>query len=87
MSRIENPTMEVLDEKEIVDEFPDEHLMMIKTKGSDDEPWYANFINFIVTNKFPDGLTSDEKQRFLAQVSDYFWDEPYAFKLCPDNII
>ncbi|GKD55418.1 reverse transcriptase domain-containing protein [Tanacetum coccineum] len=28
-----------------------------------------------------------EKRRFFSQVKNYFWDEPYAFKLCPDNIM
>ena len=87
LSRLENPDMEELDEKEIADEFPDEHLMMIRIKGSDNTPWYADYINFIVANEIPKGLTSDERRRFLVRASEYIWDEPYAFKLCPDNII
>ncbi|GJY74860.1 reverse transcriptase domain-containing protein [Tanacetum coccineum] len=39
LSRLENPHMEMLTEREIADEFPDEHLMMLKTKFNDDEPW------------------------------------------------
>ncbi|GJY25411.1 hypothetical protein Tco_0400137 [Tanacetum coccineum] len=39
--RLENPHMEVLTEREIADEFPDEHLMMLKAKFNDDEPWTA----------------------------------------------
>ncbi|GJV85710.1 reverse transcriptase domain-containing protein [Tanacetum coccineum] len=38
LSRLENPYMEMLNEREIADEFPDEHLMMLKTKFNDDEP-------------------------------------------------
>ncbi|GKE02921.1 hypothetical protein Tco_1390904, partial [Tanacetum coccineum] len=38
LSRLENPHMEMLTEREIADEFPDEHLMMLKTKFNDDEP-------------------------------------------------
>ncbi|GJV22090.1 reverse transcriptase domain-containing protein [Tanacetum coccineum] len=38
-SRIENPHMEVLTEREITDEFSDEHLMVLKSKSSNDEPW------------------------------------------------
>ncbi|GKC34814.1 hypothetical protein Tco_1047198, partial [Tanacetum coccineum] len=37
-SRIENPHMEVLTEREITDEFFDEHLMVLKSKSSNDEP-------------------------------------------------
>nr|GFA53421.1 hypothetical protein [Tanacetum cinerariifolium] len=48
LSRLENPRMEVLTEREIVDEFLDEHLMMLRSKFKDDEPWYADFVNYIV---------------------------------------
>ncbi|GKA94594.1 reverse transcriptase domain-containing protein, partial [Tanacetum coccineum] len=63
LSRFENPHMEVLTEREIADKFSDEHLMVLKSKSSNDEPWYADFVNYIVGK------------------------EPYAFKLCADNII
>ncbi|GJU70294.1 hypothetical protein Tco_1256553 [Tanacetum coccineum] len=63
LSRFENPHKEVLTEREIADKFSDEHLMVLKSKFNNDEPWYANFVNYIVRK------------------------EPYAFKLCADNII
>ncbi|GJZ52138.1 retrovirus-related pol polyprotein from transposon TNT 1-94 [Tanacetum coccineum] len=28
-----------------------------------------------------------KKRRFFSQVKNYFWDEPYAFRLCLDNIM
>ncbi|GKD53448.1 reverse transcriptase domain-containing protein [Tanacetum coccineum] len=39
LSRLENPNMGILTEKEIADEFPDEHLMVLKTTPDNDEPW------------------------------------------------
>ncbi|GKE50693.1 reverse transcriptase domain-containing protein [Tanacetum coccineum] len=33
--------MEVLTEREIADEFPDEHLMVLRSKFKDDEPWFG----------------------------------------------
>nr|GEV64508.1 hypothetical protein [Tanacetum cinerariifolium] len=39
LSRLENPNMEILTEKEIVDEFPDEHLIVLKATPDNDEPW------------------------------------------------
>nr|GEU58558.1 hypothetical protein [Tanacetum cinerariifolium] len=39
LSRLENPYMEVLTEREMADEFPDEHLTLLKSKFNDDEPW------------------------------------------------
>ncbi|GJX42371.1 reverse transcriptase domain-containing protein [Tanacetum coccineum] len=41
LSRLESPHMEVSAEKEIADEFPDEHLMLLKSKFNDDEPWFG----------------------------------------------
>ncbi|GJT73487.1 reverse transcriptase domain-containing protein [Tanacetum coccineum] len=41
LSRFENPYMEVLTEREIADKFSDDHLMVLKSKFKDDEP-YAN---------------------------------------------
>ncbi|GJW03101.1 reverse transcriptase domain-containing protein [Tanacetum coccineum] len=40
LSRLENPHMEMLNDKEIADEVPDEHLMMLKIKFNDDEPCF-----------------------------------------------
>ncbi|GJX72868.1 reverse transcriptase domain-containing protein [Tanacetum coccineum] len=87
LSRLENPHMEVLTEREIVDEFPDEHLMVLRSKFKDDEPWYADFFNYIVGKVVPPNWTFEKRKRFFSQVKSYFWEEPYAFKLCADNII
>ncbi|GKE07787.1 reverse transcriptase domain-containing protein, partial [Tanacetum coccineum] len=47
-SRFENPHMEVLNEREITVKFSDERLMVLKSKFNNDEPWYADFVNYIV---------------------------------------
>ncbi|GKB10736.1 reverse transcriptase domain-containing protein [Tanacetum coccineum] len=41
LSRLENPNMRILSEKEIADKFPYEHLMVLKSTPEDDEPWTA----------------------------------------------
>ncbi|GJX52881.1 reverse transcriptase domain-containing protein [Tanacetum coccineum] len=48
LSRLKNPNIGELIEGEIDDEFPDEHLMILKAKLNDDEPWYADYVNYIV---------------------------------------
>ncbi|GKD42087.1 reverse transcriptase domain-containing protein [Tanacetum coccineum] len=52
-SRLKNPHMEVLTEREIADELFDEHLMALKSKSDNDEPWYADFVNYIVGKEEP----------------------------------
>ncbi|GKA72500.1 reverse transcriptase domain-containing protein [Tanacetum coccineum] len=79
--------MEVLTEREIPDKFSDDHLMMLKSKFNDDEPWYTDFINYIIGKVVPPNWTFEKRKRFFSQVKTYFWEEPYAFKLCADNIM
>ncbi|GJW08205.1 reverse transcriptase domain-containing protein [Tanacetum coccineum] len=79
--------MEVLTEREIADKFSGEHLMVLKSKFNDDEPWYADFVNYIVEKVVPPNWSFEKRKRFFSQVKTYFWEEPYAFKLCEDNIM
>ncbi|GKD53798.1 hypothetical protein Tco_1287185, partial [Tanacetum coccineum] len=53
LSRFESPHMEVLTEREIANKLSDEHLMVLKSKFKDDEPWYADFVNYIVVKVVP----------------------------------
>ncbi|GKC62647.1 reverse transcriptase domain-containing protein [Tanacetum coccineum] len=39
LSRLENLDLGLFTKEEIADEFPDEHLMMLKAKPNHDEPW------------------------------------------------
>ncbi|GKD74870.1 reverse transcriptase domain-containing protein [Tanacetum coccineum] len=87
LSKLENPNMGILTEKEITDEFPDEHLMVLKATPEDDEPCYADYVNYIVEKVIPPKWTAEKRKRFFSQVKYYFWDEPYAFRLCLDNIM
>ncbi|GJR11025.1 reverse transcriptase domain-containing protein [Tanacetum coccineum] len=87
LSRFKNPHMEVLTEKEIADKFSDKHLMALKSKSNNDEPWYADFVNYIIGKVVLPNWTFEKRKRFFSQVKTYFWEEPYAFKLCADNIM
>nr|GEY00406.1 putative reverse transcriptase domain-containing protein [Tanacetum cinerariifolium] len=48
LSRFQKPHIEVLTERKIADKFFDRHLMVLKSKSNNDEPWYADFGNYIV---------------------------------------
>ncbi|GKA56276.1 reverse transcriptase domain-containing protein, partial [Tanacetum coccineum] len=85
--RLENPDLGTFTEEEITDEFPDEHLMILKAELNNDEPWYADYVNYIVGKIVPPNWTPEKRRRFFSQVKYYFWDELYAFKLCPDNVM
>ncbi|GKD21963.1 reverse transcriptase domain-containing protein [Tanacetum coccineum] len=87
LSRLENPDLGAFTKEEITDEFPDEHLMILKAELNDDVPWYADYVNYIVKKIVPPKWTPKKRRRFFSQVKNYFWDEPYAFRLCPNNVI
>ncbi|XP_075507481.1 uncharacterized protein LOC142544305 [Primulina tabacum] len=65
----------------INDNFPDEHLFSVTTT-----PWFANIVNFLVTGKMSPQWSSQDKRKFLNEVKNFYWDDPYLFKYCPDQI-
>ncbi|GJZ52552.1 reverse transcriptase domain-containing protein [Tanacetum coccineum] len=80
LSRIKND--ETSDDSEVDDNFPGETLMEINTK---DEPWFADFANYLVGNIIPKGMTYQQKNKFFSDLKHYFWEEPYLFKVCSDG--
>ncbi|XP_063941295.1 uncharacterized protein LOC135149498 [Daucus carota subsp. sativus] len=62
--------------------FPDEHLLSISTL-----PWFADIVNYLATGDIPSNWSKNDKAKFFSQVKHFFWDDPYLFKHCPDQII
>ncbi|GJX42628.1 reverse transcriptase domain-containing protein [Tanacetum coccineum] len=60
---------------------------ILKAELNDDESWYADYVNYIAQNIVPPKWTPEKRRRFFSQVKNYFWDEPYVFRLCPDNVM
>ncbi|GKF03433.1 reverse transcriptase domain-containing protein, partial [Tanacetum coccineum] len=58
LSRIENE--ETSDNSEVDDNFPRETLMEINTG---DEPWYADFANYLASDIIPKGMTYQQKKK------------------------
>ncbi|KAL4272806.1 hypothetical protein GQ457_13G016350 [Hibiscus cannabinus] len=50
-------------------------------------PWYADLVNYIVSGIIPHQLNYQGRKRFKYNAKGYFWDEPYLFKQCADQII
>ncbi|GJZ28057.1 retrovirus-related pol polyprotein from transposon TNT 1-94 [Tanacetum coccineum] len=65
LSSSKNPNIGELTKEEIVDEFPNEHLMILKAKFNDDEPWYADYVNYIVGKVVPPKWTPERKKTVL----------------------
>ncbi|GKD00667.1 reverse transcriptase domain-containing protein [Tanacetum coccineum] len=76
LSRIKND--ESSDDSEVDDNFPGETLVEINTK---DEPWFADFANYLVADILPKRMTYQQKNKFFSDLKHYFWKEPYLFKI------
>ncbi|GKE29657.1 reverse transcriptase domain-containing protein [Tanacetum coccineum] len=71
-------------DSEVDDDFPGETLMEINTE---DEPWFADFANYLASDIIPKGMTYQQKNKFFSDIKHYFWEEPYLFKVCSDGMI
>ncbi|GKD73574.1 reverse transcriptase domain-containing protein [Tanacetum coccineum] len=87
LSRLENPYENVLDPKEVNEKFPLETLNMVTSRGDSSTPWFADYANYHVGNFIVKGMSSQQKNKFFKDVKHYFWDDPYLFKICADQMI
>nr|GEZ24811.1 DNA-directed DNA polymerase [Tanacetum cinerariifolium] len=76
LSRLENPHKDVLENKDINENFPLETLGSLSSHST---PWFADIANFHARNFIKNGLTSQQKKKFFKDVKHYFWDDPYRF--------
>nr|GEX45734.1 reverse transcriptase domain-containing protein [Tanacetum cinerariifolium] len=84
---LENPHQSVLDKKEINEAFPLETLNVVSFRGDSSTPWFADFANYHARNFIVKGIPSQQKNKFFKYVKHYFWDDPFLFKICTDQII
>ncbi|GJV99918.1 reverse transcriptase domain-containing protein [Tanacetum coccineum] len=87
LSRLENPYQSELEKKEITETFPLETLGMVTFRGDASTPWFADFANYHAGNFVVKGMSSQQKKKFFKDVKHYFWDDPYLFKVCADQVI
>ncbi|GKA37954.1 reverse transcriptase domain-containing protein [Tanacetum coccineum] len=85
--RLENPHQSELEKKEITESFPLEILGMVTFRGDASTPSFADFANYHARNFVVKGMSSQQKKKFFKDVKHYFWDDPYLFKVCADQVI
>ncbi|GJW57276.1 reverse transcriptase domain-containing protein [Tanacetum coccineum] len=84
LSRLENPHKDILEIKDINEHFPLETLRVISIGST---LWFADFSNYHAENFIIKGMTTQQKRKFFKDVKHYFWDDPYLFRICADQII
>nr|GEX45866.1 reverse transcriptase domain-containing protein [Tanacetum cinerariifolium] len=86
LSRLENPYENVFDPKEINETFPLETLNKVAHQDQS-TLWFADFANYHAGKLIIKGMTTQQKQKNFKDVRHYFWDDPYLFKTCADQVI
>ena len=81
LSRLHN-TEGTSEKEEIVEEFPDERLLLIQER-----PWFADMANFKAAGIIPDEFSWQQKKKSLKDSSYFVWDDPYLFKIGGDGLL
>ncbi|GKC59196.1 reverse transcriptase domain-containing protein [Tanacetum coccineum] len=79
--------MKMCSTQEVNETFPLETLNMVTFRGDSSTPWFANYANYHAGNFIVKGMSSQQKNKFFKDVKHYFWDDPYLFKICADQMI
>ncbi|GJW91094.1 reverse transcriptase domain-containing protein [Tanacetum coccineum] len=87
LSRLENPHQGDLEKKEIIETFPLETPRMISFHGDSSTSWFADIANYHAGNFVVKGMSSQQKKKIFKDVKHYFWDDPYLFRICADQVI
>ncbi|WCJ18012.1 Transposon Tf2-6 polyprotein [Euphorbia peplus] len=82
LSRLEENSQ--TEQPEIGDSFPDEQLLSIKETTN---PWFAHLANYLACGIIPNHFSSNQKKKFFSEIKYYFWEEPFLFRLCADQIM
>ncbi|GJX05585.1 reverse transcriptase domain-containing protein [Tanacetum coccineum] len=86
LSKLKNPHKDKLENKEITETFPLETLGSVALRV-DSTLWFADFANYHAGNFIVKGMSSQQKNKFFKDVKHYFWDDPFLFKICADQVI
>ncbi|GJX61791.1 reverse transcriptase domain-containing protein [Tanacetum coccineum] len=72
---------------EMNDNFPHESLNMIALNDDNKPSRFAYIANYLVGNVLIKGMSSQQKKKIFKDIRHYFWDDPYLFRICADQII
>lgn len=65
----------------INEKFPDEQLFSIQ-----EGPWFADIANYLAKRVLPPGMSYQKRKKF-SDLKHYFWEDPFLYKHCADQII
>ncbi|CAN6712883.1 unnamed protein product [Malus baccata var. baccata] len=83
LSRLVNASTDEANSLPLQESFPNEQPLAVTHQV----PWYADIANYLASGKIPSEFSYQQRKKFLSTIKHYFWDEPYLFKHCQDQII
>ena len=66
----------------INDKFLEESLLLVEKT-----PWYTHIANYLATGELPADWKAQDKKFFFEKIHSYYWEEPFFYKYCADQII
>ena len=66
----------------INDKFLEESLLLVEHT-----PWYSHIANYLATSEVPIDWKAPDRKFFFAKIHSYYWEEPFLYKYCADQII
>lgn len=63
--------------------FPDEFILSVEAQL----PWYANFVNSLVSGVMPLDLAFPQRKKLLHDIKSYLWNDSSLYKRCAYSII
>ena len=66
----------------INDKFPEESLLLVEKT-----PWYAHIAIYLAIGELPTDWKAQDKKFFFEKIHSYYWEEPFLYKYCADQII
>nr|GEW47320.1 reverse transcriptase domain-containing protein [Tanacetum cinerariifolium] len=73
--------------EEINETFPLETLNVVSFRGDSSTLWFVDFAKYHAGNFVVKGMSSQQNKKFFNDVKHYFWDDPFLFKICADQVI
>ena len=71
------------DELHLQETFLDKQLFSVSVTL----PWYANIVNYLVSNMFPPGLSKAQRDKIKSDAKYFVWDDTFLWKHCADQVI
>ncbi|XP_070041436.1 uncharacterized protein [Nicotiana tomentosiformis] len=61
--------------------------LMCDARDVADMPWFTDLANFLVCGIISDEFSSNQRKKLKRDCQDYYWNEPYLFRICMDGVI